>query len=116
MLEEMFTYVVSWLKLENTNCGSRSLPQARPPPPLPPPPPPTWSPLSWLVMDMIPVMTEDTSPSPVDPGDVEEDDGGGEEAEEDVVDMDSDDNRHTRCTSALMPAALDQILFKHLLL
>ena len=82
---------MSWLKLANTNCGSLSLTPPTPPPPLsitPPTPPPTLRPLRPLVIDMMPVTTEDTMPSPVDPGEAaaeDEDVGDEAEVEEDIT-------------------------------
>ena len=81
---------MSWLKLANTNCGSLSL-TPPPPPPLsitPPTPPPTLRLLRPWVMDMIPVTTEETMPSPVDPGEAaaeEEEVGDEAEVEEDIT-------------------------------
>ena len=82
---------MSWLKLANTNCGSLSLTAPTPPtlsitPPTPPPP--TLRLLRPLVMDMMPVTTEETMPSPVDPGEAaaeEEDVGDEAEVEEDIT-------------------------------
>ena len=81
---------MSWLKLANTNCGSLSLTAPTPPTPsmTPPTPPPTLRPLRPCVMDMIPVTTEETMPSPVDPGEAAaEDEEVGDEAdvEEDIT-------------------------------
>ena len=53
-----------------------------------PPPPPTLRLLRPLVIDMIPVTTEETMPSPVEPGEAaaEEDEVGEEaEVEEDIT-------------------------------
>ena len=79
------------MKLANTNCGSLSLTAPTPPtlsitPPTPPPP--TLRLLRPLVMDMMPVTTEETMPSPVDPGEAaaeEEDVGDEAEVEEDIT-------------------------------